>query len=244
MKLKIEDIRAELQEKGWKVISEKYNNLNDEMEFDCPHGHRVFATYKKMRTKPECPVCDANPAYQEPTTIVPKPSGVKRVIGLDQATQTTGYSIYDSGKLIKYGTFTASGSKEIERDIQIKQWLLSLIKQWKPDCVGIEGIQFEEKIGGENRRIGVTTFETLARLQGILMATLTEAKQDYQICPTATWREFCGVKGRTRPDKKKSMRNLVKQWYDLEVSEDEADAIGIGRYISNVYNKNFEMVEW
>ena len=237
MKFKIEDIRAELEEKGWKVLSEKYNNQRDEMEFECPHGHKVYSSYKSLRSKLECPVCAANESYQEPTSIVPKPSGTKRVIGLDQATQITGYSIFDGNKLIKYGTFQATGTKEIERDVSIKQWLISLIKQWKPDCVGLEGIQFEE-------RKGVTTFETLARLQGILMATLTELGQDYQICHTAKWREYCGVKGKTRTEKKNSMRAIVKNWYDINVTEDEADAIGIGKYTFNTYNKNFEMFEW
>lgn len=239
MKLKIEDIRNELAENGWKVLSEKYINLDELMEFECANGHKVYAPYKKIRNKLECPVCKTNPTYQEPTNIIPKPSGVKRIIGLDQATQITGYSIYDGDKLIKYGTFQATGAKEIERDIQIKQWLLSLIAQWKPDCVGIEGIQYEEKKG-------VTTFETLARLQGILMATLVESGQDYIICHTAKWREHCKVKGKTRADKKASMRAIVKTWYDLNVSEDEADAIGIGKYTSNSYNKNFNSAgfEW
>ena len=37
---------------------------------------------------------------------------------------------------------------------------------------------------------------------------------------------------------------LVKRWYDVQVSEDEADAICIGRYGSNNFKKEIEMVSW
>lgn len=58
--------------------------------------------------------------------------------------------------------------------------------------------------------MGVTVFETLARLQGILMETCYELKIPYEICPTNTWRKFCGVRGRSRADKKRSMQVLAK----------------------------------
>jgi len=48
----------------------------------------------------------------------------------------------DSGELIKYGTFAATGDDEIERDSKVKMWLLSMIANWKPDSVALEGIQF------------------------------------------------------------------------------------------------------
>ena len=78
-------------------------------------------------------------------------------------------------------------SNEIIRDSKVKEWLISMVKNWEPDLIGLEGIQYEE-------RVGVTTFETLARLQGILMETLYELGIPYKICPTQTWRAHCGVK--------------------------------------------------
>ena len=112
-----------------------------------------------------------------------------------------------------------------------------MINNWKPDFVGIEGIQYQQNFG-------VTTFETLARLQGIIMETLYELNLPYVICPTNTWRHHCGVKGRTRVDKKKSMQLLVKEWFDVTITDDEADAIGIGKYISDVNFKKVEIINW
>lgn len=91
-------------------------------------------------------------------------------------------------------------------------------------------MQYEE-------RFGVTTFATLARLQGILMSLLEEMEVQYTICHTATWRNFCQVKGKTRADKKKSMQLKVKEWYDITVNNDCADAIGIGHYAVNKTKK-------
>ena len=67
---------------------------------------------------------------------------------------------------------------------------------------------------------------------------------EFVICPTNTWRAHCEVKGRARADKKKSMQLLIKKWYDVSVTEDEADAIGIGRYVSENFTKTVEMFQW
>ena len=125
----------------------------------------------------------------------------------------------------------------MERLHEVNMWLVSQLENWQPDCVGIEGIQYQQQIG-------VTTFQTLARLQGILMETCMEAKIPYKICPTNTWRAHCGVKGRARQDKKRSMQLLVKDWFDVSVSDDCADAIGIGRYLSDIWYAPNEMINW
>jgi hypothetical protein len=56
-KIKIEDIQNELGADGWQVISTEYVNLDTEMTFECPEGHRVFLPWKKIRSRRECPTC-------------------------------------------------------------------------------------------------------------------------------------------------------------------------------------------
>ena len=241
-KLKIEEIQAELEKDGWKVISDTYQNLDTQMEFECNEGHRVFAPYKKIRTKRECPVCKQNSLYAPSDKIVSKKKDKKRIIALDQATKVTGYAIYDGSELIKYGTFETTLNNEIARDNATKNWLLSMIQNWQPDGVAIEGIQFQDNLGGYS--IGVTTFETLARLQGILMEACYEQGIKYEVYPTNTWRKGCGVKGRARTDKKRSMQLLAKQWHDVSLTEDEADAVGIGYYASKEMFKEVEVEDW
>ena len=40
------------------------------------------------------------------------------------------------------------------------------------------------------------------------------------------------------------MQILAKKWFDVSVSNDEADAIGIGKYVSEVAAKKVEIVSW
>ena len=241
-KIKLEDIQNELSADGWKVISTEYQNLESEMQFECPEGHRVFVPWKKIRTKRECPTCKAAAHAFVDTEVVPKSKGVKRTLALDQASRVTGYAIYDDAKLVKYGTFTTSAEDEVERFAMIKSWLLSMISSWHFDFIGIEGIQYQDT--SEGNKMGVTVFQTLARLQGVVMLICHEAKIPFEICPTNTWRHVCGVKGKTRTDRKRSMKLLVQQWYDIKVSEDEADAIGIGHYLVQYIQKNTSVTNW
>lgn len=236
-KINIDTINDVLNKEGWNLVSTEYSNLDTELEFKCSEGHRVFSTWRKIRNKRECPICKQNTLKVEKFKVAPKKFGTTRVLALDQATHITGWSIIDDKELKAFGTFTSLEGEEIERFNDIKKWLINMIENWKPDCIGIEGIQYQQ-------HIGVTTFQTLARLQGILMECCYELGIEFVICPTNTWRAHCEVKGRARADKKKSMQLLIKKWYDVSVTEDEADAIGIGRYVSENFTKTVEMFQW
>lgn len=242
-KIKIENIREELASKNWQVLSEKYENLDTQMQFQCPEGHEINTSWKKLRDRIECPICTKLGFKDNGEKIVPKKQGSKRVIGLDQATRVSGYSIYENGKLIKYGTYKADGYNAIDRDANLRNWLVSMIQAWQIDFVGIEGVQMQDNLAG-GAQMGVTTFEALARLQGILMIALYDLKIDFDVVHTSVWRQHCGVKGKSRADKKKSMRMLVKDWYDMDVTEDEADAIGIGKYYAEKGSKKNEVEDW
>ena len=235
-RIKIETIAEELAADGWQVLSTDYQNLDSQMEFMCAEGHKVYAPWKKIRAKRECPVCKQN-QFKQTNAIKPKAKGVDRILALDQASYTSGYSIFDGETLVSYGTFVATETEEGKRCHEVRVWLLSMIENWHCDAIGIEGIQYQEKMG-------VTTFQTLARLQGILIDLCIELGIPYIICPTNTWRAHVGVKGRTRTDKKRSMQLIVKDRYDISVSDDIADAIGIGKYTSDTYRRKTQVIDW
>lgn len=239
-KINIEEIKKEVESNGWKLLSTEYHNLKTEMEFQCNEGHKIYSTWGRLRTKFSCPICKDNRFNDITKQIIPKKKGTYRILAIDQATKVTGFSIFDNNKLVQWGTFTTSLSDEIARDSAIKTWLIQTLRNWQPDLVALEGIQFQESSSGRN--MGITVFQTLARLQGILMETLFWEKIPYQVCPTNTWRHHCGVKGRSRVDQKRSMQLIVKNNYDVTVTDDEADAIGIGKYAADVYS-NFNKVE-
>lgn len=240
-KITLDLIQEELTANNWTILTNTYTNLNTIMHFRCPNGHDVNTSWGILRKKMECPICAKNQEVLIEERH-PKPVGAKRIIALDQATHITGYSVFDNTTLIHTGTFQTSQDDEIERIAAVKNWLLSMIMSWSPDIIALEGIQFQEESSG--RKMGVTVFETLARLQGVLQLVCYENKIQCEICPTNTWRHEVGVKGKTRADRKKSMQLLVKQNYGIDVSDDIADAIGIGRYIANRLNKSFIVENW
>lgn len=240
-KITIDSINEELAQYNWKCISTEYKNLDTELQFNCEEGHLVCAPWKKIRKLQECPVCKNNKHKTSNALVVEaKKKGQKRILALDQATHITGWSIYDGQTLIRYGTFETNQKDEIARISTIKNWLISMLENWKPDFVAIEGIQFQDESSGN--KMGVTVFQGLARLQGVLMETCYAQKVDYTVCPTNTWRNHCGVKGRYRADKKRSMQLIAKKWYDISLTDDEADAVGIGRYAADL-NK-IEVISW
>lgn len=236
-RITIDTIAQELKSEDWKILSTEYTNLSSELIFQCPEGHKVFTTWERLRRKRECPICKQNNFKENKPIIIPKKKNCNRVLALDQSSHITGWSIFDGADLIKYGIFTTSAQDETARCHEVKIWLVSMIENWKPDIVAIEGIQYQQSFG-------VTTFQTLARLQGILIDLCYGLSIPCNVCPTNTWRAHCGVKGTQRADRKRSMQLLVKKWFDVSVTDDEADAIGIGKYAADAFKKQTEVVSW
>ena len=42
------------------IVNQTYKNLETELEFKCEEGHSLFAPWKKIRTRRECPRCKDN----------------------------------------------------------------------------------------------------------------------------------------------------------------------------------------
>ena len=236
-RISIDEIQQVVSTDGWKLISDTYKNLDTNLEFQCAAGHTVLAPYKKIRDSRVCPICMRERLKSKEFHNTKKKKDEYRILAVDQATHVSGYAVFSNKDLIDYGTFKTTVEDQIERCMQVKQWMISLIDQYEIDFVGLEGIQYQIAAG-------VTTFEALARLQGILAATCVEEKVKYKIVNTNTWRDHCGVKGKTRPDKKRSMQRLVNEWFGINVKDDIADAIGIGKYFCDLQTPKVEIIDW
>lgn len=233
MPINIYSVANHLQEEGWKLISNVYKNLDTELEMECPAGHRQMQTYKNWRKHPLCEQCMAGDPYKIKKNKVPeKDSDTVRVLALDAATNITGYSIFDNRDLISYGTFKTKGDNAEVRIHEVKEWLRAAIAEWEPDFVGIENIQLQS-FG--NNQYQVETYRILANLQGVLIDTLLESSIDHDLVSVNTWRNYCNVgQGTGRENKKKQAQEKVKLWYNQNCTQDEADAICIGKYFSHL----------
>ena len=82
-KINIKEIIEEARDYGWELISDSYKNLDEELIWECNEGHRIYAPWKKLRNKIECPICKTNVYKNAETKVVPKKKGTKRILALD-----------------------------------------------------------------------------------------------------------------------------------------------------------------
>lgn len=149
-----------------------------------------------------------------------------KVLSFDQSTKITGYSLYNNSSLLTYGTIQSDSNEKnpIERMKQMYDKIKECLIKINPDFVVFENVQFQKNYG---------TFQQLSQLQGVLMSLLFERNIGFQIIEPTAWKAFCGVKGRKRTEQKANAIQLVKDKFNLYVSEDEADAILIGFWAIN-----------
>ena len=113
-KIKIEDIKENLEEQGWKLLSKEYKNLKENLEIECPEGHLNYVPYSKLRNgNYKCPICKQNNYYNVDNVSIKKKG--YRVLALDQATITSGWSIFDGEQLVKYGYHTSEGKNSVDK---------------------------------------------------------------------------------------------------------------------------------
>ena len=69
-----------------------------------------------------------------------------RVLSFDQASRTSGYSVFEDGKLIDYGKFTYDDTDFGVRLLNIRNKVISLIKKFNPDKIAFEDIQLQNNV--------------------------------------------------------------------------------------------------
>ena len=146
-----------------------------------------------------------------------------RILALDQSSKITGYAIFEENKLIKSGTYNATGSNLDYRLEKIRQWLNNIITVENIDKVFLEDIQLENNIGNN-----VSTYKILAEVIGVITELLVELKVDYEILASNVWRKRLSLWAPDRAACKQRAKQYVKTKYKLDVSEDTCDAICIG----------------
>ena len=156
------------------------------------------------------------------------------VLSLDQAAVTTGWALFENNKLINKGSFTIKKTLPIEvRLWQIQQSLLDVIyknlNDHNPDIIVFEGIQ---------QQSNVETFRKLAMVQAAILLLCYDLGIKYIIYSPSEWRAINGGGyGRKREEQKNAAIVKAKEWYQVDVDSDIADAINIGHaYLINRTN--------
>ncbi len=161
-----------------------------------------------------------------------------RILALDNATHITGYAIFEDGKYIGGGIKKAkSSASTLERIIEIKEWMLYMIKEWNIDYIGLEDVFFHPKANAQ-------TLIILSKLLGVLETVAYETLNTLPfVIPAVTWKSHSNVKGRTRVEQKRNAQKIVKIQYGIDASQDLSDAILLGRYVTHLLRFGKE-VKW
>lgn len=142
-----------------------------------------------------------------------------KVLALDQASKTTGWAIATRKGVTKSGLLKVDENLPyLERLRLMREQIQQLIWKTKPSYVVFEDIQYQRN---------ASAFQILGMLQGIIIAELFDNNLDFFIVPSATWKSYCKIRGKKREDQKANSIKYVFDKYGREVTDDEADAIGI-----------------
>ena len=142
-----------------------------------------------------------------------------KLIAFDQSTRATGFCIMEMGtaRIIESGVVIPNKNDEtIDRIIYTIKRCLHLVRTNEIAFVFIEGVQIQR-----NPKV----YEILAKLAGALEVMLYESGYLVNVVKASEWRKRVGIKGRKRADVKKEAIEMVKEIYELDVSEDECEAI-------------------
>ena len=157
------------------------------------------------------------------------------ILAFDQATRTSGYSVYKDQDLIAHGTFTFTDSNLGMRLWKIRQKVEELYNKYLPDKIVYEDIQLQQ--GAVNN---VVTFKSLAEVFGIIFEYATELGVDNESILAGVWRKGLGIAGNRRDIQKANAQKWVLDNCGIRVVEDEADAICIGAYAAGIRSKKQE----
>ena len=153
-----------------------------------------------------------------------------RLISIDPSTKASGVSTFDDAKLVDYQLFQCNDKEVDDRIDKMGKALLSYLKKQKPDIIYIEHPQGH----GSN----VSLVAMICELLGIVRAYAIEKKIEYKELSPSVWRKYCGFNQgkKKRAELKQMSIDYVKEHYNIDVGNDEADAIAMGTGVINYYN--------
>lgn len=155
-----------------------------------------------------------------------------KILALDQASRTTGWSLFEDKKLVTYGKFTFTDDDFGQRLYKIRNKVQELINTYQPDEVILEDIQLQD---GDSYGNNVATFKKLAEVFGVLYELITELKLAHRAVLSTVWKSKLGLLhgyGQKRESQKQEAKTWVLNNYHVSPTQDEADAICIGVWAS------------
>ena len=157
------------------------------------------------------------------------------ILGIDSSTTSTGWAVIDTKfdnelRLIDYGVIKPKQVETIDRIINISNELKEVLRNFRPEFVVIEEMNVTRNMKTIRALSGlITTIEVMLRNRQALYVKLTPSQ----------WRSSVGIQCKNeRNILKGASVEYVREHYNENVNDDEADAICIAEAGSKVEVEN------
>lgn len=145
------------------------------------------------------------------------------LLSLDTSTKKTGWALFQDGKYKKSGVISFDDENVMDRLVNMHYELEVLINYRYVDIVVIEMTSVPRNVQAQRH---------LTMLLGMVYAICCDKCIEFVMLRPSEWRRMANVKneklGRKRNELKQWSKDLVKELYNIDVEDDESDAILIG----------------
>lgn len=151
---------------------------------------------------------------------------MRRLLALDQASHTTGWSVFLDDKLEAWGHFDVDDEVIGERLHKIREKVAQLIADYDINELAFEDIQLQNNVVNN-----VQTFKTLAEVFGVIWELAIMLEIPSTAVLAGTWKSTLGIAGKNRPEQKRNAQAFAQARYNIKCTQDEADALCIGTHM-------------
>lgn len=162
-----------------------------------------------------------------------------KILALDQSSKVTGWSLFQDQSLISFGVVKAEDENYGSRYLFLVKEIEKLLIENKVEKLVLEDIQMQvdkethQKVYGEGNIVSVTTFKTLAQVQGVLMLLAAKHEMPVEFVSSSAWKSSCGIAGMNRTEQKRSAQMYIEKKYNVKAIQDICDAICLGEHAAN-----------
>lgn len=147
-----------------------------------------------------------------------------KIAGVDASSNKTGMAIFDNGKYIEHTLIDLHKIKDSDKRLpQMMVEICKYIKKHMPDKIIMEKSILKSNI---------STVQMLSNLAGAVMLYAATKGIELEFVYPSEWRRTVGLSQSTKIKRevlKEEAMRAVKQEYDADVTDDEAEAILIAR---------------
>lgn len=166
------------------------------------------------------------------------------ILSLDLSTKSSGWAIFKEQELINYGCITSSSTDLIKRIHIMINEIDRILQENEISKIIVEEVRPEGGYGVGNQKTHKALMYLQAALEFLIHDNYNKKVEIEYIFPSS-WRAKCGIKngrGIKRTSLKEADIAFVKENFNLDVNDDEADAICIG--FANFKNDDNNEINW